>query len=70
MPKYYVNTQAQFDSGDHEVHKEGCSWLAKVEKPEYLGEFPSCHAAVAEAKSRGYATADGCYYCCGACHTS
>jgi len=70
MARYYVNTHAQSGSRDHEVHKQGCSWLAKVKNPAYLGEFTSCHGAVAEAKRRGYAKADGCYHCCNECHHS
>ena len=36
-----------------------------------LGEHPTCHSAVATARSR-YPNdrANGCYYCANACHTS
>ena len=69
MARYYVNDNAQAN-GDHEVHKEGCEWLEKVASKTYLGEFDSCHGAVAKAKRDCYASSDGCAYCCPACHTS
>ena len=68
MATYYVNNNAQ-TNGDHEVHKEDCSWLALVTSKTKLGEFSSCHGAVASAK-RIYKTANGCYYCSNACHTT
>ncbi|MCE7996912.1 MAG: hypothetical protein HEP71_33430 [Roseivirga sp.] len=68
MPKYYVNKNAQ-SNGDHEVHKEGCSYLPKVENRTYLGVFSSCHDAVKEAKKH-YRQVNGCYYCSRECHTS
>ena len=68
MAKYYLNKQAQ-SNGDHEVHKLGCSYLPNPENRIYLGEFPSCHGAVREAKKH-YAKADGCYWCSPDCHTS
>lgn len=49
MPKYYVNDNAQ-SNGDHEVHKEGCSYLPDVVNRTYLGEFQTCQPAVREAK--------------------
>lgn len=66
--KYYVNMNDQ-SNGDYEVHKDGCSWLDKVENKKYLGDFSDCREAVAKAKSLGYETANGCYYCCNACNT-
>jgi len=68
MPNYYVNDNAQ-DNGDHEVHEEGCSWLKQVVSSTPLGYHSSCHGAVRAAKEI-YPTADGCAYCCPACHTS
>ena len=67
--RYYVNQNEQ-DNGDHEVHKEDCNWMPEPENREYLGNFLSCQPAVAEAKRRGYSTANGCYYCSNLCHTS
>lgn len=68
MPSYYVNKNAQ-SNGDHEVHKDGCSWLPDLENRQYLGAFSSCHGAVAEAK-KYYNQVDGCYHCSNDCHTS
>ena len=68
MDRYYVNKNAQ-PNGDHEVHKNGCSWMPEAANREYLGEFSNCHPAVAEAKKR-YSQSDGCVHCCPACHTS
>lgn len=69
MAIYYVNDNPQSDSGDHEVHKIGCPWLARVISKTYLGDFPSCYGAVRKAKTI-YATADGCKHCSPACHKS
>ncbi len=68
MSRYYVNKNAQ-PNGDHEVHKEGCSWLPAKENRIYLGDFSSCGPAVAEARNH-YTVVNGCYYCSNACHTS
>jgi hypothetical protein len=66
MPKYYVNRNAQ-PNGDHEVHMEGCPHMPHPDNRYYLGEFEGCYGAVLEAKEI-FPTADGCYYCCAACH--
>ncbi len=68
MKRYYVNTKAQPDSDDHEVHEEGCSWFKLVEHPYSLGEFAECAPAVAKALRLGY-KADGCEHCSAECHT-
>jgi hypothetical protein len=68
MPDYYVNDRAQDNSGDHEVHKDGCMWLGMVHSKTYLGDFASCFGAVAKAKTIYYSS-DGCKYCCPDCHT-
>ncbi len=67
MASYYVNKNAQLN-GDHEVHKEGCSFLPKEENRKHLGEFNNCHDAVKEAKKH-YTLVNGCYYCSKDCHT-
>ena len=64
---YYVNRQAQ-SNGDHEVHRDNCRFLPS--NRHYLGVFPSCAGAVAEAKRLGFYRANGCYFCSNACHTS
>jgi hypothetical protein len=65
--RYYVNKNAQAN-GDHEVHKEGCSYMPYPENREYLGDFSSCSPAVTKAKRR-YPRANGCYYCSKPCNT-
>ena len=70
MPNYYVNDTAQSESGDHEVHEDGCYWLSLARNTTFLGWFASCHGAVAKAKQKYPATADGCKHCSPACHRS
>lgn len=70
MPYFYVNTNAQYDTGDHEVHeKDMCPTPPKPENRHDLGWHTSCHGAVAAAKAT-HPTADGCAHCCPDCHTS
>jgi len=66
--RYYVNRNSQ-PNGDHEVHTYTCTHGPADHNREYLGEFSGCALAVREAK-RTYRTANGCYYCSNACHTS
>ncbi|WP_338769869.1 hypothetical protein WAF17_10735 [Bernardetia sp. ABR2-2B] len=68
MANYYVNDNAQ-SNGDHEVHKEGCSWMPSVSNRTYLGDFSTCKDAVTEAKKK-YRQSNGCKYCSPLCHTS
>jgi hypothetical protein len=68
MASYYMNKNSQ-SNGDNEVHKQGCSWMPKPENRLYLGDFTSCHGAVAKAKTID-SDADGCKHCSPACHTS
>ncbi|TOH47065.1 hypothetical protein CGI81_12935 [Vibrio parahaemolyticus] len=68
MARYYVNKNQQAN-GDHEVHKQGCSYMPLEHNRTYLGEFASCGPAVTAAK-KTYSKANGCYYCSEACHTS
>ena len=70
LARYYVNPNAQPVSGDHEVHREGCYYLGLIKNPVYLGTYYTCGAAVARARSLGYAKADGCFRCSPECHTS
>lgn len=67
MPRYYVNKNAQ-SNGDHEVHKDGCSFMPQSENRQYLGEFSNCRDAVREAK-KTYPQSNGCYFCSLECHT-
>ncbi len=68
MAMYYVNKNVQAN-GDHEVHTTGCSFLPEKDNRIYLGDFPTCHGAVREAKKH-YAQSNGCFYCSRDCHTS
>lgn len=68
MASYYVNKNAQ-SNGDHEVHKDPCSYMPEKENRIYLGEYESCAPAVKKAKEH-YPQSNGCYYCSRACHTS
>lgn len=68
MSSYYVNKNAQ-PNGDHEVHKDGCSYMPSVLNREYLGFYSTCQEAVREAKKKYYKS-NGCFYCCNSCHTS
>jgi hypothetical protein len=66
MSKYYVNDHAQA-SGDHEVHKDGCTWLGLTISKTYLGEYSNCFGAVAKAKEI-YSQSDGCAFCSPLCN--
>lgn len=66
MARYYVNKHAQAN-GDHEVHKDGCSFMPAQENRLYLGEFSTCGPAVTAAKVQ-YASADGCAFCIPECN--
>ena len=65
MNNYYVNTNAQVN-GDHEVHRDGCTYFPA--NHIHLGAFAECYSAVAQARQY-FRQANGCYYCCRACHT-
>ena len=64
---YYVNRNAQ-QNGDHEVHREGCEWLALALDTALLGSYTNCRDAVMHAKRLGY-RANGCKTCSRDCHT-
>jgi len=67
MANYYVNKNAQ-SNGDHEVHKQSCSFMPDSENRIYLGDHATCGPAVREAKKH-YTQVNGCYFCSKACHT-
>lgn len=57
MPHYIVNKNAQFNSGDHEVHltpRSSCTGprYPLPENQVSLGSHPTCHGAVREANAR------------------
>ena len=68
MVDYYVNMNRQ-SNGDHEVHKDGFSYLLDSENRIHLGGFWSCAPAVVEA-GKHYQQVNGCYWCSRECHTS
>ena len=65
MTNYYVNKNAQ-STGEHEVHKDGCSFMPS--EWIYLGDFSTCKEAIKEARKH-YSDVDGCYFCNPECHT-
>ncbi|MEJ1337052.1 MAG: hypothetical protein RPU64_04830 [Candidatus Sedimenticola sp. (ex Thyasira tokunagai)] len=67
MGNYCVNKNAQ-PTGEHEVHKIGCSYLPLIENRIPLGDCSNCQGAVKKARTI-YSIVDGCKYCCNACHT-
>jgi hypothetical protein len=66
MANYWVNNNAQAN-GDHEVHKDGCTWMPSSKT--YLGDFGSCQQAVVKAR-QVYRQSNGCAFCAPGCHTS
>jgi len=64
---YYVNDNAQ-STGEHEVHKAGCSHMPYESNSTFLGYFSDCHEAVEKAREK-YSNVDGCYFCARDCHT-
>lgn len=67
MDHYFVNKNAQ-KNGDHEVHRDGCSFTPQAMQRISLGFFNNCHKAVRAAREH-YPQVNGCYYCSEACHT-
>lgn len=67
MYNYYVNKNEQ-PNGDHEVHRDGCTWMPAVANRIHLGVFNNCHDAVREAQ-KYYEQVNGCATCSPLCHT-
>lgn len=71
VPTYCVNSNAQSDSGDHEVHDvastQGC--LPDPDNQVDLGWHAGCSGAV-EAATAIYDDVNGCFYCANDCHTT
>lgn len=67
MQHYYVNTQ-EHSGGDHIVHVPRCTHLPEPGHRIYLGSFTDCRDALDAAKSH-FEKANGCYWCCSACHS-
>jgi hypothetical protein len=68
MPSFFVNRNPQI-TGDHDVHRLGCSQLPSHSTRQFLGEFLTCHIAIAEAK-RFYPRSSGCNICLPECYTN
>lgn len=60
---YYVNNDPQPGSGEHEVHKASCIWLALARSRTFLGYCSDCEEAIAKAKTI-FRQVNGCAYCC------
>ena len=69
MPFYCVNKTAQAN-GDHEVHTLDCYYVPARNNRHDLGQFASCHGAVAKAQKDYYSQSNGCRSCSLSCHTS
>lgn len=68
MANYYVNKNAQ-SNGDHEVHKQECTFMPLLENRIFLGDFVTCTSAVTQARIH-YHKVNGCYFCAKSCHTT
>ncbi len=67
MKTYYINRQTYTNpDNNHEVHASDCFYLPV--NRDYLGEFISCHDALANAVKRGYRRVNGCIHCSSPCH--
>lgn len=72
MARFILNSNQQ-PNGDNEVHNAttGCNWMPESQNQINLGEYTSCHGAVAAAKATySNARINGCIHCCPACHTT
>jgi hypothetical protein len=69
MRVYYVNKYPQ-PNGDHEVHKDGCTFMPRHEHRLFLGSHDNCHDAVKESKKKHFNQSNGCFSCSYECHTT
>ncbi len=68
MTKYIINSNND-ENGRHEIHKANyCNHLPAPKNQKHLGWFSTPAEALKYAKTHGYPTADGCYYCCNPIH--
>ena len=67
MAYYRVNYNPQ-NNGDHEVHKQGCTYYARFTNYQELGDQPNCHSAVMIA-GLYHEQVNGCAFCSPLCHT-
>ena len=66
MPNYCVNKNAQ-STGEHEVHKDTCTFLPDKENRINLGSCITCQEAIVKAR-KYYDNVDGCFYCIPECN--
>ncbi len=67
----YIVTKKPHENGEHIVHNLGtwCPDLPDSVDQKSLGNFPTCQAAVREAK-KFFENINGCIKCSRPCHTS
>lgn len=66
---YYYNKNTD-SRGNHEVHREDCSYLPSSQNRVYISYEKDCHSAIQRAKNAtGKTNFDGCFFCSRACHT-
>ena len=68
MKKKYFVSKTPEETGEHEVHAEGCPKIPSVIHRKYIGEYLSCKDAVSDAKGFYYPV-DGCKFCSPNCHS-
>lgn len=74
MPRYCLNSNAQSDSGDYEVHQTWPTECIRMPAPDNqldLGHHINCYSAIHDAKEKYPHLAsriDGCFYCSSECH--
>lgn len=68
MDWYYFNDNTD-EHGNHEVHKDTCSYLPSSLNRTLIGYYSDCASAINAAKMKyPYKSFDGCYFCCRECH--
>ena len=66
MDHYFVCDKPQAN-GDHEVHKEDCTFCPGISNRTYLGFYENCKDAIVEALKK-YSLVNGCSKCSIDCH--
>lgn len=66
--RYYINRNTS-DHGEHELHKETCSYLPDADNRILIGSFNSDSEALNVAKVlKSTWLIDGCKWCCPSIH--
>lgn len=69
MSEFYYFNENTDKNGNHEVHKESCSYLPDVANRKLIGLADDCKEAIKKAKQEHpLKSFDGCYYCSYQCH--